>query len=77
MTAAVAAPKLATEYTLPLLCCPLDDLNSSPVCPRYDPIPMDLQVDILPTVNGQDSCPGVSNRVGGSRFITSAAVPWG
>lgn len=37
MTAAVAAPKLATEYTLPLLCCPLDDLNSSPVCPRSDP----------------------------------------
>ena len=29
MTAAIAAPKLAAEYTLPLLCCPLGDLNSS------------------------------------------------
>src|SRR5664279_4810342 len=34
MTTAVAVPVLATEYTLPLLCCPLGDLNSSPVCPR-------------------------------------------
>ena len=40
MSAAVAAPVLATEYTLPLLCCPLGDLNSSPVCPA---IPVDLQ----------------------------------
>ena len=34
MSAPAAAPVLATEYTLPLLCCPLGDLNSSPVCQR-------------------------------------------
>lgn len=34
MSAVVDERVLATQYTLPLLCCPLGDLNSSPSCQR-------------------------------------------
>ena len=79
MSEEVAVPVLATEFTLPFLCCPLGDLNSSLACPRsrwiYKMLTYvaDIQgeIDRLPKLRGRNAA---RRRAALGRWIDEAQI---